>query len=121
MPGLLIDVASCQVTVGRFEEESKRRRILENSLNAHAASASSAIGTVGLAGSSDDHSTVLGGRTVGLRCVSGSAELQGHRADMEDASLCVDDFLEGMSYYGVFDGHNGKRASEYAKTHLHNQ
>ncbi|CAN8284272.1 unnamed protein product [Cochlearia groenlandica] len=48
----------------------------------------------------------------------------GSRSSMEDAYLCVDNFLESYglensedgptAFYGVFDGHGGKHAAEFA-------
>lgn len=36
-----------------------------------------------------------------------SCEMQGWRTSMEDASLCIPHFAEGVSLFGVFDGHGG--------------
>lgn len=57
------------------------------------------------------------------------AERKGERNDMQDAHVISDDFLEEfdtkpaemsrMYYYGVFDGHAGHRASQFAAEHLH--
>ncbi|CAH3038494.1 unnamed protein product [Porites lobata] len=57
------------------------------------------------------------------------AERKGERFDMQDAHVICDDFLEEfdtkptgisrMCYYGVFDGHAGPRAAQFAADHLH--
>ncbi|XP_074625597.1 integrin-linked kinase-associated serine/threonine phosphatase 2C-like [Acropora palmata] len=57
------------------------------------------------------------------------AERKGEREDMQDAHVILDDFLaefdnkptemSKMCYYGVFDGHAGHRASQFAAEHLH--
>ncbi|XP_068753501.1 integrin-linked kinase-associated serine/threonine phosphatase 2C-like [Montipora capricornis] len=57
------------------------------------------------------------------------AERKGERDDMQDAHVILDDFVEEfdtkptgitrMCYYGVFDGHAGHRASQFAAEHLH--
>lgn len=57
------------------------------------------------------------------------AERKGERNDMQDAHVIFDDFTEEftnkpvgiskMCYYGVFDGHAGHRAAQFAANHLH--
>ncbi|KXJ19103.1 integrin-linked kinase-associated serine/threonine phosphatase 2C isoform X2 [Exaiptasia diaphana] len=56
------------------------------------------------------------------------AERKGEREDMQDAHVILDEFLSevtpaqvscNMSYYAVFDGHVGPRASQFAAKHLH--
>ncbi|XP_010546591.1 PREDICTED: probable protein phosphatase 2C 22 [Tarenaya hassleriana] len=50
----------------------------------------------------------------------------GSRPNMEDVYLCVDNFMgdyglknsEPSSFYGVFDGHGGKHAADFASYHL---
>lgn len=58
-------------------------------------------------------------------------ERQGERDDMQDAHVMIDDIILHqitsslpekicrISYYGVFDGHAGPRASQYAAENLH--
>ena len=33
--------------------------------------------------------------------------MEGWRTHMEDANFCLPDFYEGISLFGVFDGHGG--------------
>ncbi|KAK2184010.1 hypothetical protein NP493_286g01045 [Ridgeia piscesae] len=54
------------------------------------------------------------------------AERQGEREEMQDAHVVLDTFLSPdtesqlcCSYYAVFDGHGGTRASKHAAEHLH--
>lgn len=52
----------------------------------------------------------------------------GFRSSMEDAYVCVDDFMREYSlknfgegpnaFYGVFDGHGGKHAADFVSDHL---
>ncbi len=46
--------------------------------------------------------------------------MQGYRASMEDAhSVCLSfDDHPGYSLFGIFDGHNGRRASHHLEQHL---
>lgn len=56
-------------------------------------------------------------------------ERRGEREDMQDAHTMIDDFTPQfealpnnicrVAYYGVFDGHAGPKASEYAAQNLH--
>ncbi|XP_065891028.1 integrin-linked kinase-associated serine/threonine phosphatase 2C-like isoform X2 [Dysidea avara] len=56
-------------------------------------------------------------------------ERRGERVDMQDAHVILDNLLplfstqpkkySRMAYYGVFDGHAGPRASQFAADHLH--
>ena len=63
--------------------------------------------------------------SVGVRY--GEASLQGRRPTMEDCHICVENVWEeegreeGMkcSYFGVFDGHGGQKAAEFAANTLH--
>lgn len=59
-----------------------------------------------------------------------AAERKGERNDMQDAHVINDDFMEEfgadkplgiskMCYYGVFDGHAGPKAAQFAAEHLH--
>ncbi|XP_058964668.2 integrin-linked kinase-associated serine/threonine phosphatase 2C-like [Pocillopora verrucosa] len=58
------------------------------------------------------------------------AERKGERNDMQDAHVINNDFLDEfgadkplgfsrMCYYGVFDGHAGPKAAQFAAEHLH--
>uniref|UniRef100_UPI00398EF4D5 integrin-linked kinase-associated serine/threonine phosphatase 2C isoform X2 n=1 Tax=Pristiophorus japonicus TaxID=55135 RepID=UPI00398EF4D5 len=57
------------------------------------------------------------------------AERKGERVEMQDAHVIIDDFTAGitqlpsevsrLSYFAVFDGHAGIRASKYAAQNLH--
>lgn len=61
----------------------------------------------------------------------GVAANQGRRCHMEDATTAILDFRDNLnlevaaqapdvnSFYGVFDGHSGSDAANYAKDHLH--
>lgn len=59
---------------------------------------------------------------------SGACADIGFRSSMEDAYVCVDDFMrenrlknfgEGPNaFYGVFDGHGGKHAADFVSDHL---
>ena len=52
-----------------------------------------------------------------LRCAH--AEMCGHRDRMEDVSIIMNDFpSRGSMLFGLFDGHGGREAAEYASTHL---
>lgn len=51
----------------------------------------------------------------------------GHRSYMEDTHICIADLAkkfgypfgkEGISFYGVFDGHGGKSAAHFVRDHL---
>lgn len=44
--------------------------------------------------------------------------MQGWRADMEDAHLCILDLLPGLHLFGVFDGHGGPEVAKYVESHL---
>ncbi|OQR67948.1 protein phosphatase 1L-like [Tropilaelaps mercedesae] len=44
--------------------------------------------------------------------------MQGHRAHMEDRFSMLADPERSVYLYGVFDGHGGKAAAEYAEKHL---
>lgn len=58
-----------------------------------------------------------------------SAERKGEREEMQDAHVVIDEFLPevdkppsdllNLSYYAVFDGHGGLRASSYSAQKLH--
>ncbi|KAG8193677.1 hypothetical protein JTE90_024040 [Oedothorax gibbosus] len=58
-----------------------------------------------------------------------SAERKGERDEMQDFHLVIEDFhkhvpdihssVSRLSYYAVFDGHGGVRASKFTSTHLH--
>ncbi|GIY17097.1 hypothetical protein CDAR_37781 [Caerostris darwini] len=65
-----------------------------------------------------------------LYCVQGfCAEKKGEREEMQDFHVLVDDFhkqipdlhssISRVSYYAVYDGHGGIRASKFASNHLH--
>ncbi|XP_078419552.1 integrin-linked kinase-associated serine/threonine phosphatase 2C isoform X3 [Cetorhinus maximus] len=57
------------------------------------------------------------------------AERKGEREEMQDAHVIIDDFtlsftrlpseISRLSYFAVFDGHGGTRASKYAAQNLH--
>ncbi|GAB6019959.1 hypothetical protein CHUAL_001488 [Chamberlinius hualienensis] len=93
------------------EKTSKRRRSTENERNSAA---------------EDEGCAVEGGeRRLKLRgCV---AERKGERESMEDAHVIIDQYNSyvndctesAVSFYGVFDGHAGSKASNYAAAHLH--
>jgi len=44
--------------------------------------------------------------------------MQGWRNTQEDAHLCAIDISEGVSLFGVFDGHGGNEVAEYAWDHM---
>lgn len=49
------------------------------------------------------------------------ANMQGWRAQMEDAHTCMPEMAEGLSdwsYFAVFDGHAGNTVARYCSTHL---
>ncbi|XP_074655695.1 integrin-linked kinase-associated serine/threonine phosphatase 2C-like [Tubulanus polymorphus] len=66
---------------------------------------------------------------VCYRVKSFCASLQGERDEMQDSHVIIDDFkpqvirsnhdVSRLSFYAVYDGHGGKRASNYAAKHLH--
>lgn len=66
----------------------------------------------------DGKKEVINGREVGI------AYCQGRRSEMEDAELVksIGFTIQGKVYkgelFGVFDGHGGKKASQYVKDHL---
>ncbi|GLJ32033.1 hypothetical protein SUGI_0645140 [Cryptomeria japonica] len=49
----------------------------------------------------------------------GVSNMQGWRASMEDAHAAVPDFDDGMSFFGVYDGHGGKVVSKFCAKFLH--
>ncbi|XP_044463331.1 probable protein phosphatase 2C 27 isoform X2 [Mangifera indica] len=60
---------------------------------------------------------------------SGESSHIGHRLDMEDTHICISNLAEkfgfkllsgekAVSFYGVFDGHGGKRAANFVRDHL---
>ncbi|XP_019628071.1 PREDICTED: integrin-linked kinase-associated serine/threonine phosphatase 2C-like [Branchiostoma belcheri] len=59
-----------------------------------------------------------------------AAGRKGEREEMQDAHVIMDDFthqfsclspkISRLAYYGVYDGHGGKRASLYTADNLHN-
>lgn len=52
-----------------------------------------------------------------LRCAH--AEMCGYRDRMEDVSVIMNDFpAKGAMLFGLFDGHGGREAAEYASQHL---
>ncbi|XP_055335514.1 integrin-linked kinase-associated serine/threonine phosphatase 2C-like [Paramacrobiotus metropolitanus] len=69
-----------------------------------------------------------GKQGVGLPLKGFRVELQGEREDMEDHSVVVDQFsddrlcrrsdIKRLAYYGVFDGHNGSRASKFMEQEM---
>ncbi|CAL1292721.1 unnamed protein product [Larinioides sclopetarius] len=69
-------------------------------------------------------------RKEDLYSVQGSfAEKKGEREEMQDFHVLIDDFhkqvpglhpsVSRLSYYAVYDGHGGVRASKFASCHLH--
>lgn len=44
--------------------------------------------------------------------------MQGWRKSQEDAHIAATDLPDGMSIFGVFDGHGGKEVSLYVKKHF---
>lgn len=51
---------------------------------------------------------------------SGHKEYKGERPTMEDATIIFGDIPDkGYSYYAVFDGHGGNKASHYAGKNIH--
>ncbi|XP_057767901.1 probable protein phosphatase 2C 27 [Salvia miltiorrhiza] len=75
---------------------------------------------------SDKTQIVLNNFLPALR--SGEWSDIGGRPDMEDTHVCIPDLAmnfgcaargdEAMSFYGVFDGHGGKGAAQFARDHL---
>mmetsp|Transcript_16358 Transcript_16358/g.27886 ORF Transcript_16358/g.27886 Transcript_16358/m.27886 type:complete len:305 (-) Transcript_16358:57-971(-) len=65
-----------------------------------------------------------------LQLQSGTFAMKGVRPTMEDEHICLDDLKEDyteivesidepVAYYGIYDGHRGIRAAEYAAEYLH--
>jgi serine/threonine protein phosphatase PrpC len=53
---------------------------------------------------------------------TGRTDMQGYRLNMEDAMTCrfgLGQGREDWGFFGVFDGHAGKRASMFLEEHLH--
>ncbi|KAK4336619.1 hypothetical protein RND71_043958 [Anisodus tanguticus] len=48
-----------------------------------------------------------------LKIAYGASSMQGWRTSQEDAHLCILDFDENMSLFGVFDGHGGAEVAQY--------
>lgn len=48
----------------------------------------------------------------------GASSMQGWRRSNEDAHLTSLDFVEGVSLFGVFDGHGGAEVALYVEKHL---
>lgn len=56
-------------------------------------------------------------RGYNFRCAH--AEMCGYRDRMEDVSIILNDFpTQGAMLFGLFDGHGGREAAEYASQHL---
>jgi len=63
-----------------------------------------------------------------LRIQYGRQSVQGMRSEMEDADKALVDVTKDkiesdnnrFSFFGVYDGHGGKKASEYLATRFHN-
>ena len=76
----------------------------------------SAMCTTPLAGFATDSASLAAG--MGVRW--GVQQRQGPRSTQEDCVVCkVDDRSFAHGFYGVFDGHGGALASEYAAQRLH--
>jgi len=48
----------------------------------------------------------------------GQSAMQGWRTSMEDAQCSAVDFDEGLSFFGVFDGHGGSEVSAFVAEHI---
>ncbi|KAF8785726.1 Protein phosphatase 2C 1 like protein [Argiope bruennichi] len=48
-----------------------------------------------------------------------AAAMQGWRKYQEDRYVCIPDFYDGCSFFGVFDGHGGSEVAEFLKRRLH--
>jgi len=66
-----------------------------------------------------------------LRIQYGRQSVQGKRLEMEDADKALVDVTKDnktsmepdenkFSFFGVYDGHGGKKAAEFAANHFHN-
>ena len=44
--------------------------------------------------------------------------MQGWRKTMEDAHVTSLDIVEGISIFGVFDGHGGQEVAQFMEDHL---
>lgn len=47
-----------------------------------------------------------------------ATSMQGWRVNMEDAHIAQKDIKEGVSLFGVFDGHGGKEVAKYCAAHF---
>ncbi|GBL79119.1 putative protein phosphatase CG10417 [Araneus ventricosus] len=48
-----------------------------------------------------------------------AASMQGWRKYQEDRFVCIPDFYEDCSFFGVYDGHGGSEIAEFLKQRLH--
>lgn len=65
-----------------------------------------------------------------LTLETGVSSLQGHRYNMEDEHVIIEDLNKDINkegntapfqaFFGVYDGHCGRAAAEFARDHLHN-
>ena len=44
--------------------------------------------------------------------------MQGWRLSNEDSHICEVDLGEGVSFFGVFDGHGGPEVAKFCKMHF---
>ncbi len=48
----------------------------------------------------------------------GATGMQGWRNTMEDSHIAEIDLGNGVSFFGVYDGHGGNEVADYVKEHL---
>ncbi|GIY45527.1 protein phosphatase 1G [Caerostris darwini] len=56
---------------------------------------------------------------VGRSFHYGAAAMQGWRKYQEDRFVCIPNFYEDCSFFGVYDGHGGSEVAEFLKQKLH--
>mmetsp|Transcript_30876 Transcript_30876/g.72136 ORF Transcript_30876/g.72136 Transcript_30876/m.72136 type:complete len:387 (-) Transcript_30876:42-1202(-) len=54
----------------------------------------------------------------GVQVRYGVSDMQGWRMNMEDAHITKPDLVDGVSLFGIFDGHGGKEVAAFCSQHM---